>query len=158
MKLSRCVAIFAIMLIPAPVLACLCPFISPPAGFARAEAVFTGKVIRSGKSTWTVAVDRVWKGEVESQIELFDAHAGSSCATGGFKKGRSYLFLVNVENKNGTVRYSPQVCNWTVALKGRKIIIDEGGITVGEGPRAKLVEELVLTGQGEGKPPLTPRR
>ena len=35
--------------------------------------------------------------------------------------------------------------------------IDEDGITVGEGPRAKWVEELALTGQGEGKPPLTPR-
>lgn len=158
MKLSRCVATVVFMLMPAPVLACSCMFVAPQVGFGRAEAVFTGKVIHSSKGNWTVAVHRVWKGEVESQIELFDAHAGSSCSTGGYKKGRSYLFLVSIENKNGKVRYSPQPCNWGGALRTRKMTIDEGRITVGEGPRAKWVEELVLTGQGEGKAPLTPSR
>ena len=159
MRLGRYVAIVVFMLIPSPVLACSCMFVLPERGFALAEAVFTGRVIRSSKSNWTVEVNRVWKGEVESQIELFDAHAGSSCSTSSFKKGRSYLFLVKIENKNGKVRYSPQPCNWTVVLKTRKMTIEKGGIiSIGKGPRAKWVEELVLMGQGEGKPPLTPSR
>lgn len=35
-----------------------------------------------------------------------------------------------------------------------RFCIDDRRITVGEGPRAKWVEELVLTDQGEGKPPI----
>ena len=156
MKFGRYIAPLIFLLIPSSILACMCPYKSPQSGFAVAEAVFSGKVIRSSKSKWTVEVDRVWKGEVESQIELFDANAGTSCSTRGFKKGRSYLFLVDVENKDGRVRYSPQPCNyWTVALKRSKITVKESGITIGEGPEAKWAEEWVLMGQGEGKPPLT---
>jgi hypothetical protein len=157
MKLGRYAATIAFMLIASPVFACSCGYVSPERGFAGAEAVFTGKVIRSSKSDWTVEVDRVWKGEVESKIELFDAHRRTSCSTRGFKKGRSYLFLVNVESKNGTIRYSPQPCNWSVALKAQKIAFEGNRMTVGEGETAKWVEEWVLLGQGEGKAPLSPK-
>jgi hypothetical protein len=101
-----------------------------------------------------VEVDRVWKGDVARQIELFDAHAGSSCSTRGFRKGRSYLFLANVENRNGKTRYTPQPCNWTVALKTVRITVQERRINIGEGEKARWVEEWVLMGQGEGKLPL----
>jgi hypothetical protein len=154
MTLGRLFATLIFMLMASPVLACMCPYVPPDHAFAGAEAVFTGKVIRSSKSKWTVEVDRVWKGEVESQIKLFDAHAGTSCSTRGFKKGRSYLFLVNIENKNGKIRYSPQVCNWTVALKSAKVAFTEGKIIIGEGAGARWTEDWVLLGHGEGKPPL----
>jgi hypothetical protein len=142
------------MLMASPVLACSCGYLSPEAGFAQAEAVFTGKVIRSSKSNWTVEVDRVWKGDVAKQIELFDALAGSSCSTRGFIKGRSYLFLANLENKNGKIRYSPRPCNWTVALKTIRITLQERRMNIGEGEKERWVEEWVLMGQGEGKLPL----
>lgn len=155
MKLGRFVATIVFMLIASPVFACFCGYVSPENGFAAAEAVFTGKVIRASKSKWTVEVNRVWKGDVVPTIELFDAHARSSCSTRGFKKGRSYLFLVKVENKDDKIRYSPQPCNWTIALKTTKISFDEGRITIRERDNAKWVEEWVLMGQGEGKPPLS---
>jgi len=153
LKFSVFLASMVLMLLASPVLACSCAYLSPEAGFAHAEAVFTGKVIRSSRSNWTVEVDRVWKGDVEKQIELFDAHARSSCSTRGFKKGRSYLFLVSVENRDGKIRYSPQPCNWTVALKTVRITVKENSVTVGNGETAKLVEEWVLKGQGEGRLP-----
>ena len=154
MKLGRSVATVVFMLIASPVLACSCGYVSPENAFGAAEAVFTGKVIRSSKSKWTVEVDRVWKGEVESRIELFDAHARSSCSTRGFKKGRRYLFLVKVENKDDKIRYSPQPCNWTVALRTTKFSFEDRRLTIGESDKAKWAEDWILMGQGEGKPPL----
>ena len=154
MKPGRFLATVVFMLIASPVSACVCGYVSPANGFAGAEAVFTGKVIRSSKSKWTVEVDRVWKGDVESTIELFDAHARSSCSTRGFKKGRSYLLLVNVENKDGKIRYSPQPCNWNVGLKTTKVSFEDRRVTISESDKSKWVEDWVLMGQGEGKAPL----
>ena len=154
LKFGVFLASVVFMLMASPVMACSCGYLSPEAGFADAEAVFTGKVIRSSKSNWTVEVERVWKGDVEKRIELFDAHAGSSCSTRGFRKGRSYLFLVSVENRNGKIRYSPRPCNWTVALKTVRITVQERRVNIGEGEKARWVEEWVLMGQGEGKLPL----
>ena len=128
-------------------LACACMFSSPATGFDRAEAVFTGRVIKAGKSEWTVEVTRVWKGDVESEVILFDAHARTSCSTSGYKKGRSYLFLVNVENRSGITLYSPQVCNWGTRLRSTKVRFED------KGP-ARWIEDWVLMGHGEGSPPI----
>jgi len=148
MKLRECLAPVAFILASVtPGLACTCIFSAPAAGFDRAEAVFTGTVIKAGKSEWTVEVTRVWKGDVESQIILFDAHAGTSCSTSGFKKGRSYLFLVNVEHTSGITRYSPQVCNWGTRLRSSKVSLED------KGP-ARWVEDWVLMGHGKGSPPI----
>jgi hypothetical protein len=95
--------------------ACMCGAITPAQGFDQAQAVFTGKVIKVKKSEWTILVDRVWKGEIEETITLHDAHRGSSCAA-GYKRGESYLFLINVEKSEQKLVYSPQVCNWGTRL------------------------------------------
>jgi hypothetical protein len=121
-------------------------FSSPSQGFERAHAVFTGKIVQASKAHWIVEVNRVWKGEVESQIVLTDAHAESSFAA-SYKLGESYLFLVNVEAVNGTTQYSPQVCNWGTRLKGAKVALNP------KGP-ARRVEEWVLMGHGEGRRPI----
>ncbi len=105
--------------------ACVCRAITPAQGFDRAQAVFTGKVIKAKKSEWTVAVDRVWKGDVEEIITLRDAHAGSSCAS-SYKRGESYLFLINVEKSKRAVVYSPQICNWGTRLKSAQVRFSEG--------------------------------
>jgi hypothetical protein len=119
-------------------------FPSPTRGFDRATAVFTGKIIQASKGEWIVEVTRIWKGDVEFQIILFDAHAGTSCSTSGYKTGQSYLFLVNVENTIGITRYSPQVCNWGARLRSSKVRVDE------KGP-ARWVENWVLMGHGKGR-------
>ena len=136
----------------------MCPYVPPENAFGLAEAVFTGKVIRSGRGRWTIEVDRFWKGEVESQVELYDRHAGSSCGMRGIKKGRSYLFLVDVENENGKIRYRINPCNYIVALKAQKMKIEGQKITVGKGIEGKSVEERILQSQGEGKAPITRRQ
>ena len=121
-------------------------FPTPAEGFAHAKAVFTGKVLKSGPTEWTVEVNRVWKGEVASQVIVFDALAGTSCAADGYKTGESYLFLANVASTNGTTKYSPQVCNYGPQLKSSKMSL------VPNGP-LRWVEDWVLMGQGKGKLP-----
>jgi hypothetical protein len=124
--------------------ACTCGAITPAQGFDQARAVFTGKVTKAKKSEWTVVVDRVWKGEVEETITLRDAHPGSSCA-GSYKRGESYLFLINVEESEQKVVYSPQACNWGTRLKSAKVGFD--------GTPASWIEDLVLKDRGAGMLP-----
>ena len=157
-KLSKCLGTVVLIFVASPVLGCVCAYVPPENAFGLAEAVFTGKVIRSGKGKWTIEVNRFWKGEVESQVELYDPHAGSSCGTRGIKKGRSYLFLVGVENENGKIRYRINPCNYIVALKAQKMTIEGQKITIGKGIEGKWVEERILQGQGEGKAPITRRQ
>ena len=153
-KLGKCLGTVVFIFVASPALACLCPYVPPENAFGLAQAVFTGKVIRSGKGEWTIEVDRFWKGEVEAQVEVYDPHAGSSCGTRGIKKGRSYLFLVGVENENGKIRYRINPCNWIVALKEQNTIEGQQR-TIGKGIEGKRVEELILRGQGKGKAPIT---
>ncbi|SRR6266542_1304118 len=127
------------------VFACSCGAITPSAGFDRAQAVFTGAVVKASKSKWTISVQRVWKGDVESLVTLHDAHAGTSCAS-RFMRGVSYLFLVNVEPVHDSVRFSPQVCNWTNRLKSDMLRLRD------DGP-SRWVEDWVLMGRGDGRPP-----
>ena len=121
-------------------------FPTPAEGFAHAKAVFTGKVIKSAATEWTVEVNRVWKGQVASQVIVFDSNAGTSCALDGYKTGESYLFLANVESTNGTTKYSPQVCNYGPQLRSSKMSL------VPNGP-VRWVEDWVLVCQGKGEPP-----
>ena len=140
------ISIIVLMLVVRPGFGCTCGAISPAQGFEQAEAVFTGSVIRSRKSQWRIKVERVWKGDVESEVIVFDAYAGSSCSTSGYKRGTNYLFLVNVESARGLTRYSPQVCNWGTQLKFSMVsFLDEGP--------AKFIEDWVLEGRGEGRSP-----
>jgi hypothetical protein len=60
---------------------CSCGGITPSDGFDHAEAVFTGTVIEASKSKWTISVQRVWKGDVQSVVILRDAHSGTSCGS-----------------------------------------------------------------------------
>ena len=129
--------------------ACSCSFSPPSQGYDRAQAVFTGKVIKAKKAEWIIVVDRVWKGEMEETVTLRDAHAGTSCAA-GYKKGESYLFLVDVEKSEHKAIYNPQVCNWGTRLRAARF-------KVGENTYA-WVEELVLKDRGEGKPPIMKNR
>jgi hypothetical protein len=125
--------------------ACTCGAIKPSQGFDQAQAVFTGKVIKAKKSGWAIIVDRVWKGEIEETITLRDAHAGSSCAS-GYKRGESYLFLINVEESQQKVVYSPQICNWGTRLRSAKVEF--------EGTPASWIEDLVLKDRGAGTAPM----
>ena len=137
-------AAFLMLVLGSSVHACICPAVLPSAAFDRAEAVFTGKVVRSGKHEWTVKVNRVWKGDVAAEVTVFDAHPNSNCAS-RFKRGTEYLFLVDIDNSEETVRYSPQECNWGTRLRGPKIRVEDSP--------ERLVEDFVLEGRGEGRPP-----
>jgi len=130
-------------------LACSCFYSRPSEGFDRAQAVFTGRIIKAEKSEWVVAVERVWKGEMAERVTLRDAHAGTSCAA-GYKKGARYLFLVDVVKSERGAVYSPQVCNWGTRLRA-------GRIEVGENTYA-WVEDVVLKDRGEGKLPIKNER
>ena len=149
-KAALLIVITAFVLVAAnKALACSCSISLPSQGFDRAQAVFTGKVIKAKKSEWTIVVDRVWKGEVGETITLRDAHAGTSCAS-GYKKGESYLFLVDVVKSERRTIYNPQICNWGTRLKAARMEIGENAYA--------WVEDLVLKGRGEGKLPIREER
>ncbi len=125
--------------------ACVCSYTPPSQGFDRAQAVFTGKVIKAKQSEWIIAVDKVWKGEVEEIITLRGTHAGTSCAS-SYKKGESYLFLVDVVEAGSRIIYNPQVCNWGIKLKTARLEVSENTYA--------WVGDVVLKDRGEGKPPI----
>jgi hypothetical protein len=74
--------------------ACVCEAISPAQGFARAQYVFTGKVVDAAGHTWVVDVDRVWKGadKLTAQVRLLDVYNGIDCEF-YFEPGRTYPLL-----------------------------------------------------------------
>jgi hypothetical protein len=129
--------------------ACVCSSRPPSEGFDKAQAIFIGKVTKAKKSEWIVAVDRVWKGEVQETITLRDSMPGTSCAI-GFKKGESYLFLVKFVKSERKIIYYPQVCNWGTRLKSTRLEIGENTYA--------WVEDLVLKDRGDGKPPIKKER
>src|SRR3954453_8682888 len=77
--------------------ACPCDQISPVQGFERAQYVFTGKVVETIEHTWTVDVDRVWKGadKLAGRVRLLDVYSGIDCAS-YFEIERTYLFFAIV--------------------------------------------------------------
>src|SRR5690242_10605243 len=62
-------------------LACPCDEISPTQGFEAAQYVFTGRVSEATSHTWTVDVDRVWKGadKLAGRVRLLDVYASIDC-------------------------------------------------------------------------------
>ncbi len=120
--------------------ACMCMTIgSPKTNLAKVQAVFLGKVVATKKHEWTIAVDKVWKGEVEEKVLMRDPSAGSSCES-QFKLGESYIFFAYVKESKRKVIFNPAVCTWTTSLTYRH----EG----------VLVSEFVLKELGEGQPPI----
>jgi len=125
--------------------ACACKAISPGEGFERAEYVFTGKVVETVDHEWTVDVERVWKGSetLAARVRLLDVYAGIDCAS-YFETGRAYLFFAIVAKSSRYVYYQPQVCNWTSALRSRRVPGPEG---------PAWLEEFIVETYGPGEPP-----
>ena len=125
--------------------ACTCAPISPAQGFERAEFVFTGKVVETIDHTWTVDVDRVWKGSetLAARVRLLDVYAGIDCAS-FFETGRGYLFFAIVAKSSRYVYYQSQVCNWTSALRSRRVSGPDG---------SGWIEEFIAEKYGPGEPP-----
>jgi hypothetical protein len=142
--------------------ACSCERISPSEGFDRAQYVFTGKVVEISGHTWTVDVDRVWKGaeKLASRVRLLDVYASIDCEF-YFELGRAYLFFAIVAKSSRYVYYQPEVCNWTRALRSTRVASPRGAIWLedsivenygpGETPRARDPwEDLPEGGRGAG--------
>lgn len=125
--------------------ACACESISPAQGFARAQYVFTGKVVDVTGHTWTVDVDRVWKGadKLAAQVRLLDVYNGIDCEF-YFEPGRAYLFFADVAKSSRYVYYQPEVCNWTRALRSARVTGPNGAI---------WLEDLMVADHGPGQPP-----
>jgi hypothetical protein len=125
--------------------ACACEAASPRQGFERAQYVFTGTVVEAIDHSWTVDVDRVWKGSANlaPRVRLLDVYAGIDCAS-YFEPGRAYLFFAIVAKSSRYVYYQPQVCNWTSALRSRRVPGAEGPV---------WLEEFIIETYGSGEPP-----
>jgi hypothetical protein len=137
--------------------ACACDQISPAQGFERAQYVFTGKVVEANQHTWTVDVDRVWKGgeKLAGRVRLLDVYAGIDCAF-YFEPGRAYLFFAVVAKSSRYVYFQPEACNWTSALGSKRVPGPDGSM---------LLEDFIVKNFGPGEAPkvddpwrrLTPR-
>jgi hypothetical protein len=125
--------------------ACSCPEISPAQGFEKAEYVFTGEVVEEVGHTWTVAVDRVWKGgeKLARHARLLDVYNGIDCAF-YFEPGRSYVFFAIVAKSSRYVYYQPQVCNWTSALRSTRVRGSDGSL---------WLEDFIAMHYGAGERP-----
>ena len=125
--------------------ACSCASISPAQGFARAEYVFTGAVVEEAGHTWTVDVDRVWKGadKLADRIRLLDVYNGIDCAF-YFEPGRAYIFFAIVAKSSRYVYYQPEVCNWTRALRSTRVVTARG---------EEWLEDAIADDYGPGGPP-----
>jgi hypothetical protein len=122
--------------------ACTCASISPAQGFARAEYVFTGTVVEEAGHTWTVDVDRVWKGadKLAARVRLLDVYNGIDCAF-YFEPGRAYIFFAVVAKSSRYVYYQPEVCNWTRALRSTRVPSSHGPV---------WLEEAIVDDHGPG--------
>ena len=125
--------------------ACSCERISPSDGFDRAHYVFTGKVVEISGHTWTVDVDRVWKGaeKLASRVRLLDVYASIDCEF-YFELGRAYLFFAIVAKSSRYVYYQPEVCNWTRALRSTRVASSHGNI---------WLEDSIVENYGPGESP-----
>jgi hypothetical protein len=125
--------------------ACACESISLAQGFARAQYVFTGKVMDVTGHTWTVDVDRVWKGadKLAAQVRLLDVYNGIDCEF-YFEPGRSYVFFADVAKSSRYVYYQPEVCNWTRALRSTRVASPHGAV---------WLVDLIAGDYGLGEPP-----
>ncbi len=114
-------------------------------GFARAQYVFTGKVSEVTGHTWTVDVDRVWKGadKLAARVRLLDVYKDMDCEF-YFEPGRAHLFFAIVAKGSRYVYYQPEVCNWTNALRSKRVASPHGAI---------WLEDLIVEDYGPGEPP-----
>jgi hypothetical protein len=124
--------------------ACSCEQISPGEGFDRAQYVFAGKVTEITGHTWTVDVDRVWKGadRLAKRVRLLDVYASIDCEF-YFELGRAYLFFAIVAKSSRYVYYQPEVCNWTRALRSTRVAGSHGAV---------WLEDLIVENYGPGEP------
>jgi hypothetical protein len=118
---------------------------SPAQGFQQAQYVFTGKIVEVIQHTWTVEVDRVWKGAetLARHVRLLDVYAGIDCEF-YFEPGRSYVFFAIVAKSSRYVYYQPQVCNWTSPLHSKQVPSSTGSM---------WLEDLILKDYGPGEQP-----
>ena len=125
--------------------ACPCQPITPEEGFDRAQYVFTGKVVEIDGHTWTVEVDRVWKGaeKLASHVRLLDVYASIDCES-YFALGRSYIFFAIVAKSSRYVYYQSEVCNWTRALRSTRVAGSHGSL---------WLEDSIVQDHGPGEPP-----
>lgn len=125
--------------------ACSCAAISPAEGFSRAQYVFIGKVAEQTGHTWTVDVDRVWKGadKLAARVRLLDVYKGYDCEF-NFEPGRDYVFFANVAKSSRYVYYQPEVCNWTRAARSIRVPGPDGAI---------WLEDLIERDHGPGEAP-----
>ena len=125
--------------------ACACDSISPAQGFARTQYVFIGKVLEVKGHTWTVDVDRVWKGadKLATRVRLLDVYKDMDCEF-YFEPGRAYIFFAIVAKSSRYVFYQPEVCNWTNALRSKRVAGPHGTV---------WLEDLIVENYGPGEPP-----
>ncbi len=126
--------------------ACPCEAMSPDQGFARAQYVFTGTVVEEAGHTWTVAVDKVWKGadKLAPHVHLLDVYDGIDCAF-YFEPGRAYIFFTIVAKSSRYVYYQPEVCNWTRPLRSTRVPSPRGPV---------WLEDAIAAEHGPGGPAL----
>jgi hypothetical protein len=125
--------------------ACSCEEISLTQGFERAQYVFTGKVVEAIQHTWTVDVDRVWKGaeKLAGRVRLLDVYAGIDCEF-YFEPDRSYMFFAIKAKSSRYVYYQPQACNWTSPLHSKRVPSSIGSI---------WLEDSIVKDYGPGESP-----
>jgi hypothetical protein len=124
--------------------ACTCASISPTQGFTRAEYVFSGTVVEEAGHTWTVDVDRVWKGA----DKLAPASGCWTSTTESIASSTSNQ-VVPISSSRSWPRAAATpitnpVCNWTRALRSTWVSSPRGPV---------WLEDAIVDDHGPGGPP-----
>ena len=98
-------ALSTVLLAPAPAFACSCAGVSPAEYVDGTDVVVSGRVLDHTEarsrpwggtpSTYLVAADTVWRGEVTERFEVVGGEAGDTCAMEGIEVDRRYVFFLH---------------------------------------------------------------
>lgn len=113
--IKRALALAGLLLLNAGAgYACVCLHaLNVKEGLKKADAVFSGSVIKADGYIYEFEVERVWKGQiVNSRITVAAAAPGTSCAI-ELNQGERYVVFARSAKEGDRIIYSPQICNLT---------------------------------------------
>lgn len=119
-----------------------------------ADAVFTGMVVAASEAkrpTYDVAVDRVYKGGIDTEtVQVEDAAGDTSCALGQQSLGESYAFFVTADGDT----FVAEACSGATRSTDRVVERIEQVLGEGRDPVPPATPEATITPVADPAPSL----
>lgn len=116
MKIMKRVSVLAVLILMNASIGYACSCIGPAnakEGLAKADAVFSGRVIKSDSYEYEFEVERIWKGKIKKdRITVAASAPNTSCAI-ELNQGEQYIVFARLKKEGERIIYYPQICNFT---------------------------------------------